>query len=217
MSACLKPVLYSYWRSSCSWRVRAALAYKKIDYETKVVNLIKDGGQQHSTEYNHLNPAELVPTLFIDDHYITESLSILEYLEETHAEPPLLPADAFKRAQVRAIALEIVAGIQPLQNLAVLKYVGDEKKNDWAKHFVSKGLSAVEKMLGKTAGKYCVGDAVTFADCCLVPQIYNAERFKVDMSQFPTIKRINDSLLQLDMFKVSHPQKQPDCPEDERV
>jgi len=209
-------VLYSYFRSSCSWRVRIALAYKGIEYETKAVNLIKDGGQQNTTEYRAINPAAIVPSLEIDGHCLTESLSIIEYLEETRPDPPLLPEKPEERAIIRSIALEITAGIQPLQNLKVLQYVGDERKTEWAKHWIIKGFEALEKMLQKNAGKYCFGDNVSIADCCLVPQVYNANRFQVDLSNFPTIQRINDSLIKLDAFKVSHPSQQPDCPEDMR-
>jgi len=204
--------LYSRWISSCSWRVRTALAMKKVPYEYVVV--IKE---KQTEEFKALNPAQLVPTLVIDGHTITESLAIIEYLEETHPEPSLLPKDAAGRAKVRAMSLHIVAGIQPIQNNTVLNYVG-EKKLEWAQHWITKGLNSLETMLAKTAGRYSYGDTVTMVDLCLVPQIYNAVlRYPVDLSAFPTCKRVYDELLKLDAFQVSHPSRQPDTPENEKV
>ncbi|XP_060243904.1 maleylacetoacetate isomerase isoform X3 [Meriones unguiculatus] len=185
-----KPVLYSYFRSSCSWRVRIALALKGIDYETVPINLIKDGGQQ---------------------------LAIVEYLEETRPIPRLLPQDAQKRAIVRMISDLIASGIQPLQNLSVLKQLGQENQIPWAQKAITSGFTALEKILQSTAGKYCVGDEVSMADVCLVPQVANAERFKVDVSQYPTISHINKALLALDAFQVSHPSRQPDTPAELRT
>ncbi|XP_023384583.1 maleylacetoacetate isomerase isoform X2 [Pteropus vampyrus] len=185
-----KPILYSYFRSSCSWRVRIALALKSIDYETIPVNLIKDGGQQ---------------------------LAIIEYLEETRPTPRLLPRDPKKRASVRMISNLIAGGIQPLQNLSVLKEVGQEKQLAWAQKTISSGFNALEQILQSTAGKYCVGDEVSMADLCLVPQVANAERFKVDLTLYPTISHINKSLLALEAFQVSHPSRQPDTPPELRA
>ncbi|XP_014463776.2 maleylacetoacetate isomerase isoform X4 [Alligator mississippiensis] len=184
-----KPVLYSYFQSSCSWRVRIALALKGITYDQVPVNLLKDGGQQ---------------------------LAIIEYLEETRPNPRLLPQDQKKRAQVRMISDHIVSGIQPLQNLAVLQRVG-EKKLEWAQHYITNGFQALEQILKNTAGRYCVGDEVSMADLCLVPQVYNAERYKVDLAPYPTITRINKTLLELEAFQVSHPTKQPDTPAELRA
>ncbi|XP_019407619.1 PREDICTED: maleylacetoacetate isomerase isoform X4 [Crocodylus porosus] len=184
-----KPVLYSYFRSSCSWRVRIALALKGITYDQVPVNLLKDGGQQ---------------------------LAIIEYLEETRPNPRLLPQDQKKRAQVRMISDHIVSGIQPLQNLAILQRVG-EKKLEWAQHYITNGFQALEQILKHTAGRYCVGDEVSMADLCLVPQVYNAERYKVDLAPYPTITRINKALLELEAFQVSHPTKQPDTPAELRA
>ncbi|XP_024897846.1 maleylacetoacetate isomerase isoform X2 [Pteropus alecto] len=185
-----KPILYSYFRSSCSWRVRIALALKSIDYETIPVNLIKDGGQQ---------------------------LAIIEYLEETRPTPRLLPRDPKKRASVRMISDLIAGGIQPLQNLSVLKEVGQEKQLAWAQKTISSGFNALEQILQSTAGKYCMGDEVSMADLCLVPQVANAERFKVDLTLYPTISHINKSLLALEAFQVSHPCRQPDTPPELRA
>ncbi|XP_064624073.1 probable maleylacetoacetate isomerase 2 [Lineus longissimus] len=207
-----KPLLYSYFRSSCSWRVRIALALKGIEYETKALHLVK--GDQRSDDYKEVNPIGQVPSLVIDGHTLTQSLAILEYLEETRPDVPILPKDPAKRAEARAIAELIGSGIQPIQNLSVLQYVGDEKKMEWAKHWIDRGFQALEKMLAKTAGKYCSGDDLTVADLCLVPQVYNANRFKVDMSKFPVILRVHAELEQLEAFKAAHPSRQPDCPED---
>ncbi|XP_016075768.1 PREDICTED: maleylacetoacetate isomerase isoform X1 [Miniopterus natalensis] len=212
-----KPILYSYFRSSCSWRVRIALALKGIDYETLPVNLIKDGGQQFSKEFQALNPMKQVPALKIDGITIGQSLAIIEYLEETRPAPRLLPQDPKKRALVRMISDLIASGIQPLQNLSVLKQVGQENQLTWAQKVINSGFNALEQILQNTAGKYCVGDEVSMADLCLVPQVANAERFKVDLAPYPTISRINKSLLALEAFQVSHPCRQPDTPAELRA
>uniref|UniRef100_A0A8C3YU01 maleylacetoacetate isomerase n=1 Tax=Catagonus wagneri TaxID=51154 RepID=A0A8C3YU01_9CETA len=185
-----KPILYSYFRSSCSWRVRIALALKNIDYEMITINLIKDGGQQ---------------------------LAIIEYLEETRPTPRLLPQDPKKRAHVRMISDLIASGIQPLQNLSVLNQVGQENQLTWAQQVIASGFNALEQVLQSTAGKCCVGDEVSMADLCLVPQVANADRYKVDLSPYPTISRINKSLLALEAFQVSHPSRQPDTPPELRA
>ncbi|XP_054987194.1 maleylacetoacetate isomerase isoform X1 [Sorex araneus] len=212
-----KPILYSYFRSSCSWRVRIALALKNINYETVPINLIKDGGQQFSAEFRTLNPMMQVPALTIDGTTIGQSLAIIEYLEETRPTPRLLPQDPKKRAQVRMISDLIAGGIQPLQNLSVLKQVGQENQLAWAQKAISNGFKALEEILKHTAGKCCVGDEVTMADLCLVPQVANAERYKVDVTPYPTISRINKSLLAMEAFQVSHPSRQPDTPPELRA
>ncbi|XP_044292836.1 maleylacetoacetate isomerase isoform X1 [Varanus komodoensis] len=211
-----KPVLYTYFRSSCSWRVRIALALKGIVYDQVPVNLIKDGGQQLSSEFQTVNPMQQVPALKIDGITLSQSLAIIEYLEETRPNPRILPQDPKKRAQVRMISDHITSGIQPLQNLTVLNKMG-EKKLDWAQHFISRGFKALEQILQETAGRYCVGNEVTMADLCLVPQVYNAERFKVDLTPYPTISKINKALLELEAFQTSHPSRQSDTPSDLRA
>ncbi|XP_063058953.1 maleylacetoacetate isomerase [Engraulis encrasicolus] len=207
-----KPVLYGYFRSSCSWRVRIALALKGIDYDQVPVNLIKDGGQQLTDQYKRLNPMQQVPALTIDDVTLSQSLAIIQYIEETRPGPALLPADPKRRAEVRMISDIISSGIQPLQNLYVIKKIGAEKEQ-WAQHFIQRGFEALEPLLKQTAGTYCVGDEISMADLCLVPQVYNAERFKVDVSQFPTIERLNQTLSKIEAFKASHPSCQPDTPD----
>ncbi|XP_069345173.1 maleylacetoacetate isomerase isoform X2 [Eulemur rufifrons] len=220
-----KPILYSYFRSSCSWRVRIALALKGIDHETITINLIKDGGQQFSKEFQALNPMKQVPVLKIDGITIGQSLAIIEYLEETRPTPRLLPQDPKKKASVRMISDLIASGIQPLQNLSILEQVGQENQLTWAQNVVTSGFTdysrglptALERILQSTAGQYCVGDEVSMADLCLVPQVANAERFKVDLTAYPTISRINKTLLSLEAFQVSHPCRQPDTPAELRA
>ncbi|XP_043118604.1 maleylacetoacetate isomerase isoform X2 [Puntigrus tetrazona] len=212
----IKPVLHGYFRSSCSWRVRIAFALKGIEYEQKAVNLIKDGGQQLTDQFKAINPMQQVPAVTIDGITLSQSLAIIQYIEETRPEPRLLPADPKQRARVRIICDIIAAGIQPLQNLYVLQKVGAEKVQ-WAQHFITRGFEALEPILKQTAGKYCVGDEISMADICLVPQVYNAERFKVDVSQFPTIRKLNQTLIEIDAFKVTHPSRQPDTPDDLRA
>ncbi|XP_069345191.1 maleylacetoacetate isomerase isoform X5 [Eulemur rufifrons] len=170
-----KPILYSYFRSSCSWRVRIALALKGIDHETITINLIKDGGQQFSKEFQALNPMKQVPVLKIDGITIGQS------------------------------------------NLSILEQVGQENQLTWAQNVVTSGFTALERILQSTAGQYCVGDEVSMADLCLVPQVANAERFKVDLTAYPTISRINKTLLSLEAFQVSHPCRQPDTPAELRA
>ncbi|XP_060790239.1 maleylacetoacetate isomerase isoform X2 [Neoarius graeffei] len=215
--ACLtKPVLHGYFRSSCSWRVRIAFALKGIEYDQVPVNLVKDGGQQLTDQYKSVNPMQQVPAVTIDGITLGQSLAIIQYIDETQPGPRLLPADPKQRAQVRMISDLIASGIQPLQNLHVIQKIGAEKVQ-WAQHFINKGFNALESTLKQTSGTYCVGNEISMADVCLVPQVYNAERFKVDLDQYPTIKRINQTLLKLEAFKVSHPSCQPDTPDDLRV
>ncbi|XP_064403388.1 maleylacetoacetate isomerase-like isoform X3 [Halichondria panicea] len=165
----IRPILHSFYPSSCSWRVRFALALKGIEYEYKAVHLVKDGGQQFTDTYKALNPQCVVPTLEIDGLVLTESLVIIEYLDETRGPPYLVPHR------------------YPAKRAKNLRYVGDENKSEWGKHWITKGFDSLELVLQKTAGKYCVGDEVTMADVCLVPQVNNAKRFKVEMSVYPTI------------------------------
>ncbi|KAL9646497.1 hypothetical protein ABK040_006556 [Willaertia magna] len=209
-------VLYSYWRSSCSYRVRIALQLKGIEYQYVAVPLLEN--KQSSEEYTVMNPSQVVPTLIIDGHTLGQSISIMEYLEETRKDKgsPLLPNDFLQRQQVRQIVQIIASDTQPIQNLKVLKKIKqdfnttEEVKAEWAKYWINAGLKAVEKVLEKTSGKYCVGDQVSMADCCLIPQVYNAKRFNVDMSQYPIISRIDEACSSLDVFIKAHPDSQPD-------
>ena len=210
--------LYGYFRSSASWRVRIALKFKGLEYEYAPVSLIKDGGEHLTDTYRAVNPLQAVPTLVVDGRPLSESLAIIEFLEDVQPEPALLPKDPFARAQARRIAESINAGIQPLQNLRVLKKldqdwnVGEAGKKAWAGHFNLVGLRALERLVSETAGKYCVGDEVSLADCCLVPQLYGARRFGVDVAAFPTLLRIEAELMQLPAFADAVPGRQPDCP-----
>jgi maleylacetoacetate isomerase len=215
--------LYSYFRSSASYRVRIALNLKALSYDVVPVHLLKDGGQQFSPEYRTLSPDALVPTL-IDDSagnaaVLTQSLAIIEYLDEAYAGPRLLPADAIDRAYVRSIALSIACEIHPLNNLRVLRYlvrtlkVVEDDKNAWYRHWCEQGLAAVEATLAKDSrvGVFCYGDSPTLADCCLVPQIANANRLNCDLSAMPTVMRINEACLALDAFANAAPARQPDA------
>jgi maleylacetoacetate isomerase len=216
-----KPVLYSYWRSSCSWRVRVALNMKKIRYEYVAKHLVK--AEQLSSEYAEKNPSRELPTLEIDGLCLNQSMAIIQYLDETRSGgelPSLFPSTPEGRYQVRRICDIIGTGIQPIQNLRVLLKVmqfkedKDEKtkaKIAWGKHWIDLGFQSLEKALSQTAGKYCVGDSVTAADLFLVPQVYNANRFKVDMSKFPIISRIDKALNELEDFKNAHPSQMPDA------
>ncbi|MBV6305311.1 maleylacetoacetate isomerase [Candidimonas humi] len=211
--------LYSYFRSSAAYRVRIALNLKGLPYETVAVHLLRQGGEQLLPEYRRLNPTALVPTLVDGDLVLGQSMAILEYLEETHPQPPLLPPDAAGRARVRAIAQTIACDIHPLDNLRVLKYlkhemkVSEENKNAWYKHWVEVGLASVEAMLAghPATGDFCHGDRPGFADLCLVPQVANARRFDCDLSGMPTIVRIEGRCLELDAFRQAAPANQPDA------
>ena len=206
-----KVILYSYFLSSCSWRVRIALALKNINYEYKGINLLE--GEHLTKEYLKLNPSSRVPSLIYDGNIFTHSTAILEYLEEVVPSPRLLPLDPVMRAKARAIVDVIVADIQPLQNIGILKHVGENKYVEWGKHWIEKGFIAVERYLQERHGLYCVGDEVTLADVCLVPQVFNAvNRFQVDIKQFSLINEVSSRLSELPAFKISHPLVQPDCP-----
>ena len=175
-----KVVLHSYWRSSCSWRVRIALAELGVAYEYRAVHLVRDGGEQHTPAYRRVNPAAMVPALEIDGHTLTQSSAILEYLAETRASGSraLLPADPIARAHTRALLHTIAGDTQPIQNLSVLQYLeahgGD--KREWGRHFIARGLRTFEALLARTAGQCCVGDSVTLADIALVPQVGRVRR-----------------------------------------
>jgi len=211
--------LYSYFRSSASYRVRIALHLKGLPYETVPVHLLNQGGEQLLPAFTEINPHALVPVLAEEGHYVSQSLAMLELLEERHPTPSLLPGDAFQRARIRALSLAIACDIHPLNNLRVLKYlkrelgVDDERKNAWIAHWINLGFTALERQLAadSTRGHFCVGDAPTMADCCLVPQIFNARRFEVDMAPYPTLCAIEQACHALPAFQQAHPAQQPDA------
>ena len=213
--------LYSYFRSSASYRVRIALNLKGLPYEVIPVHLLRNGGEQLMPEYRRLNPDGLVPAL-IDEQtgtVLTQSLAIIEYLEEAHPQVPLLPQDALDRAYVRGIALSIACDIHPLNNLRVLRYlvrqlnVSEDDKNAWYRHWCEQGLVALETALAKDprVGDFCYGNTPSLADCCLIPQIANAQRLNCDLSRMPTLNRINAACLALDAFAKAAPGQQPDA------
>jgi maleylacetoacetate isomerase len=212
--------LYSFWRSSASYRVRIALNIKGLPYEYAAVNLARDGGEQFHTAFRALNPQSRVPALLADGQVLLQSISILEWLEEVHPAPPLLPKEPFARARVRSLAQIIAADIQPLQNIAVTKYLatemgaGDEAVKTWLREWIGRGLTALEARLRSEpgTGRFCHGDSPTHADCCLVPQCYAARRFGVEPAGFPTIARIEAACFELEGFRAAAPERQPDAP-----
>ena len=211
--------LYSYWRSSAAYRVRIGLNLKGLDYALVPVHLVRDGGQQHAPGYAALNPQQLVPALRDGQRVLTQSLAILEYLEETRPQPPLLPVDAAGRARVRALAQLVACDIHPLNNLRVLQFfdrqwnVPQAERDDWVLYWMREGFAAMETMLAASpdTGRYCHGDMPGLAACCLLPQLYNARRFTLDLAPFPTLRRIEAACLQLPAFDAARPENQPDA------
>lgn len=212
--------LFGYWRSSAVYRVRIALNLKGLKYRTLPVHLIENGGEQHKPEFRALNPQELIPVLQDGQRVIRQSLAIIEYLEESFDGLRLLPVDPHERAHVRALALAVACDIHPLNNLRVMQYLDHElgveqtKRDRWIQHWVVKGLSAIEALLrdDTIAGVFCHGNAPGLADAFLIPQIYNAHRFAVDMTAFPTLQRIYAHCLTLPAFERAKPENQPDAP-----
>ncbi|MDQ2780158.1 MAG: maleylacetoacetate isomerase [Pseudomonadota bacterium] len=207
--------LYSYFRSSASYRVRIALALKGIDADYKAVHLVKS--EQLQAPFAALSANRLVPLLMDGEHTLTQSLAIIEYLDETHAEPPLLPPDAAGRARVRALALDIACEIHPLNNLRVLRYLVDElklsedDKNRWYRHWVEDGLEVVERQLQQQPARFCHGASPTLADIALVPQIFNARRMSCGLEHVPQVMRVFDQCMQLDAFSSTQPDRSPDA------
>ena len=211
--------LYNYFRSSASFRVRIALNHKGLPYDYVPVHLLTDGGQQFAPSFRALNPDSLIPVLDDDGLVLTQSLAIIEHLEETRPEPPLLPRAAGERAYVRSVALAIACEIHPLNNLRVLRYlvktlgVSEEQKNTWYRHWVEQGLASLEARLVAEArsGRYALGDAITIADVVIVPQIFNAQRMDCNLSAVPTVMGIFDHCMQVPAFVDAQPSQQPDA------
>jgi maleylpyruvate isomerase len=211
-------VLHNYFRSSSSYRVRIALNLKGLSYEYVPVHLNRNGGEQFRPEFKALNPQGLVPVLSEDGIQLSQSLAILEYLEEKYPTVPLLPAAIEDRAYVRQLALAIACEIHPLNNLRVLKFLtgslelSEEAKMKWIRHWTELGLSALEQELSCSAkrGHFCFGDTPTIADCCLVPQLFNAQRFGIELAPYPTLVKIAEECRKLPAFEQAHPARQPD-------
>lgn len=211
--------LYTYFRSSAAYRVRIALNLKGLAYEAVPVHLLRGGGEQLAAPYRAVNPAGLVPALEDNGIVLTQSLAIIEYLEEVHPLVPLLPQDAVGRARVRALAQTIACDTHPLMNLRVLKHLkgpmglSEEQKMDWYYHWMGEGMKALEAHLERDGdtGRFCYGDTPTIADCCLVPQVYNAQRFEIDLTPYPNVARIAANCADLEPFKAAHPAAQVDA------
>ena len=212
--------LYGYWRSSAAYRVRIALNLKGLAWESRPVHLLKQGGEQHRAEYRAHNPQELVPCLLDGEQTITQSMAIVEYLEETRPTPPLLPVEAMARARVRALAQAVACDIHPLNNLRVLQYlenplgIDEDRRELWVRHWIALGFAALETMLAGNpeTGLCCHGDEPTLADVCLIPQVYNALRFHLPLESYPTIQRIHAHCNTLEAFQASAPERQSDAP-----
>jgi maleylacetoacetate isomerase/maleylpyruvate isomerase len=209
--------LYNYFRSSASYRVRIALALKGLAYDYMPVHLTRN--EQFKESYAAVSASRLVPLLKDGDAVLTQSLAIIEYLDETHPRPALLPADALGRARVRALAYDIACEIHPLNNLRVLRYLvhdlklSEDDKNRWYRHWVETGLETVERQLAdnRRTGRYCHGDAPSLADITLVPQIFNARRVDCDLAHVPTVMRVFEACMKLDAFEQTRPEKCPDA------
>ncbi|NKF22063.1 maleylacetoacetate isomerase [Solimonas marina] len=210
--------LYSYWRSSASYRVRIALNLKQLPYEIVPIHLVRDGGEQHGTAYRALNPQQRVPLLVDGDFHLQQSLAIIDYLDARLPQPRLIPLDPQRRARVLAFAMAVIADIQPLQNTGTLRYLQDElglsdtARGDWLRHFIGTTLRALEvERADAPDTPFVFGDEPTLADCVLVPQLYAALRFGCDAEQFPRLARIAAHCESLPAFALAHPSRQPDA------
>jgi maleylacetoacetate isomerase len=208
--------LYTYFRSSAAFRVRIALNLKGLAYDPVFVHLAK--GEHRKPEYANVDPQALLPTLVDDGQALSQSLAIIEYLEERHPEPPLLPRDALGRARVRSLSLLVACEIHPLNNLRTLQHLkralglNEEQIGTWYRHWIADGLAKLEADLGRAgSGRFCHGASPTMADCCLVPQIFNAKRYQSDLAPYPTVMRIFDACMKLEAFDRAQPSKQPDA------
>ncbi len=211
-------LLYTYFRSSTSYRVRIALHLKGLKFTSKPVHLLEGGGQQHTPEYRSLNPAGEVPTLVHNGNILSQSFAIIEYLDELFPEPKLFPAAPYDKARVRQICEHINCGIHPIANLKVQQYlttqlsVSEEVKNQWLKHWIQEGMITLENLLTKTAGEFAFGDTLTVADLFVVPQVFSSKRFGVTLENFKTIQKVYERAMKLDAFNKAHPHVQQDTP-----
>jgi len=209
--------LYGYWRSTAAYRVRIALNLLGINYQPISVHLVNDGGEQHHKDYVALNPSHLVPTLVDGEVTLSQSLAIIEYLDERYGDGCLMPKDSVLRAHVRAMAQDIACDIHPLNNLRVIKHLGevalfkDQDKSQWMSHWMMVGFNAIELRLAGHENDFCFGDTPSLADICLVAQLYNARRFNVPLDAFERIRQIEKNCLALEAFKLAHPDQQPDA------
>lgn len=211
-------VLYGYWRSSAAYRVRIGLGLKGLAWQDRPVHLVRDGGEQHSAAHAARNPQQLVPVLEHDGVVLTQSLAILEYLDEAFPHTPaLLPVDAAGRGRVRALAQLIACDVHPLGNLRVMQYLGRELAADeaarlaWTRHWMAEGFAAMQAMLAARPGRFCHGDTPGMADCCLIPQLYNARRFNLDLGAYPQLLAVEQACLALPAFAAAAPEAQPDA------
>jgi maleylpyruvate isomerase len=215
----MQRLLYTYWRSSASYRVRIALRFKGLEVDHRAVNIAPGATEQLRPEYAALNPQQLVPLLVEGDFALSQSLAILEYLEELHPQPALLPNDARGRARVRSLALVVASDTQPLQNTRVQRYLAAELGHDaeavkaWVRHWIDCGLSALEALVQRDPqhGAFCHGGAPSFADVCLVPQMYNARRAGCDLTRYPALVRIAEACSRIPAFRDAEPERQPDA------
>jgi maleylacetoacetate isomerase len=213
--------LYSYWRSSAAFRARIALNLKGLAYDIVPVHLTDAGGQQHAQEFHKLNPQEMIPVLVDGERIIRQSMAIIEYLDEAYdGERKILPTTARERARVRALSHIVACDIHPLNNLRVMQYLEREfntpqvERDRWSQHWMIEGFKAFESLLATnpSTGLFCEGDEPTMADICLVPQVYNAQRWSVDLGAFPLIRSINAECMKLSAFERARPENQPDAP-----
>lgn len=210
-------VLYSYFRSSASYRVRIALNLKEIDYDYVAVHLLNDGGEQHKPEYRALNPSREVPTLIHQGKVLAQSVAIFEYLDQIGTKPKLFPQDPYQASLVRQFC-ETINCVQPLQNLRTMQYLKGEmglpedKVQTWFGHWLGRAMESLEAQLEKHAGRFCIGDEISAADCFLVPQVFAAHRLGVDLTPYPKVRQMNEVLEKNEAFQKAHPIRQPDTP-----
>lgn len=209
--------LYGYWRSSAAYRVRIAMHLKGLVFESIPVHLVKEGGEQHKASYSEVNPTHLVPTLVDGDVRLHQSIAIIDYLDDKYPTTRVYPNDIVDKAKVKALALDIACEIHPLNNLRVQQYLGQEfslqdvDKLTWSHHWMALGFKAIEAQLSSTSGDFCFGNSITMADICLVPQVYNANRFKLDMSDYPNIVKVAENCNKHAAFIAALPENQQDA------